>query len=236
MSDSDKQQLRTAAIAALAGLLGAALTGFVTLYLGLGQNRGSDFDLVTRNLWASINTQASTIVAQQAEISALQLEVSTLREAISKQDRAQDALERENLRLEAQVDAMQDAIGTLPAAVWSKDLDGEVLYVNDLYEELFLTPRGYSKEDYVGHNDFNVWPEEVAEQFRKHDAQVILTNETFYGVELVTEDDGENHPWIIIKHPRYRQGIKSGVGGLALPMDRFPNARVILEIMAKESK
>ena len=236
MSTEDKDKIKVATIAGFSSVFGAAIAGFVALFVGLGKNRGSDFDLVTQNLWESVNRQASTIVAQQTEITNLQNQVAKMRVTFGEMTAAQQDLERENLRLEAQVDALQDAVGGLPAAVWSKDLDGVVLYCNDLYEELFLTPRGYTALDYVGRDDFSVWPDEIARQFRKHDAQVLLTGEIFYGVELVEEGDGERHPWIIVKHPRYRHGIKSGVGGFAIPMNRFPNAKVILEIMAQKSR
>ncbi len=112
----------------------------------------------------------------------------------------------------------ESAHSDLPLPMWLKDEKGKMLALNDAYERQFLRPFGLSKSDYLNHYDSDVWPQEIAEQFLKHDTKVLESGQVWEGVELVPDPDDERilQKWQIVKYLRTSAGIKIGIGGIAV--------------------
>jgi PAS domain S-box-containing protein len=87
-----------------------------------------------------------------------------------------------------------------PAVAFMKDEDGRMLYVNATFERTF----GLRREDVLGQDDFQLWPDEAAQDLRQHDLSVLQGNcaiqveETIAGV---TNPSGETLHWLSFKFP-----------------------------------
>jgi len=84
-------------------------------------------------------------------------------------------------------DAMQlrQIVDNASVAMFVKDLDGTFLYVNRAFERLTGLPR----EATVGHTDADVFPAN-ADEFRRHDRQVVERRRSFDFEETVEAPDG----------------------------------------------
>ena len=130
-------------------------------------------------------------------------------------------LERENQRLITQFLTLSSSHDSSPLPQWIKDETGKVLAVNRAYERLYLIPRGYRISDYLHKMDEDVWPEELAEEFRVNDQHVWRSRETIDVKESVQMGDNTIVKVRIIKFPRYAEGIEEpiGIAGIAVPDD-----------------
>lgn len=64
------------------------------------------------------------------------------------------------------------SIETIGSAFWIKEfVDGKFImrYLNLEYERIFLIPNGKSRSDYIGNTDYDVWSEEIAKAYERHD-------------------------------------------------------------------
>lgn len=82
------------------------------------------------------------------------------------------------------------------AVIGAKDLDGRYLYVNREYSRLFHRPCS----DFIGHDDFELFPAEIAREFRKADLKVQKCRQALK-VEEVAPVDGELRHFLSVKFP-----------------------------------
>ena len=82
------------------------------------------------------------------------------------------------------------------AVVFIKDLEGKYLFINKKYENL----HGISSEKIRGLTDYDLFPQEVADQLRENDRKVIDAGRPLELEELVLHDDGL-HTVITTKFP-----------------------------------
>ena len=127
-------------------------------------------------------------------------------------------LEKTVTKLHLQIVSLESAHYDHPYPSWLKDVDGVMLYVNRAYEEVFLSPYGVKSEDYVGHTDFEVWPEDIARQFVLNDQKVIRSKQTLEDYEDIQMEGGEMTRWRIIKYPRFSGRRIIGIAGMAIPI------------------
>ena len=100
----------------------------------------------------------------------------------------------------------------LPGLAWIKDSAGRYVFANDAAEKAFRTPR----ERLYGKADFEIFPHEVAAQFRGHDRQALET-EGLQVIETLEHEDGVPHHSIVSKFPiPGPAGQSSMVGGMAI--------------------
>jgi len=113
--------------------------------------------------------------------------------------------------------------------MWLKDKDGVMLAINEKYVDVFLKPRGYEANDYIGNDDYSVWPHDIASQFITHDLRVLSLGETVYFKEKIPDTEGNYIEWIIIKYPRVDKSNNTtlGVAGVALPDDILNKIKTI---------
>lgn len=129
-----------------------------------------------------------------------------------------EVLRKEVADLRMRLSGLEGANMDVPIPMWMKDTRGVMLNVNHSFEDHFLRPLGKQKHEYIGNPDAEVWPEESARKFRESDMQCLQEEKTITAIE--TLDLGlykEDH--MIIKYPRYIDGIKVGVVGMAVKIN-----------------
>ncbi len=114
-----------------------------------------------------------------------------LKENISEREKAFLSLNESEGRMKAILDYS-------PAVIYLKDIEGNYILINKLYEKLFHI----TNEKIEGKSDFDIFPREVAEIFRKSDQMVLTAGKALEIEEDVPHKDGMHH-YISLKFPLY---------------------------------
>jgi PAS domain S-box-containing protein len=85
--------------------------------------------------------------------------------------------------------------------VYIKDQDGRYTLVNSRYEELF----GIRNEEIQGKSDHDIFPKEIADQFRENDMRVFADGHPCQVEEQVPQTDGMR-VYLSVKFPLYDEG------------------------------
>ncbi len=93
---------------------------------------------------------------------------------------------------------MQAIMDNSPAVIYVKDMNGYYLFINHSFEKIFNIRR----EDFIGKNDFDLYPNEVAETLRGNDKQVLDSKHAIELEETIPQDDGE-HTYLSVKFPMF---------------------------------
>ncbi len=146
--------------------------------------------------------------------------------------RAQDELRRYSRDLERQVRERTRAINSIlhytPAVVYLKDKLGHYRLVNPRFEELF----GIKNEDIQGKSDHDIFPAEVANQFRTNDLLVLTQKRSRQVEERVTLKDGV-HTYLSVKFPLYdEQGNADGLCGISTEITELKKAQEQLRLLS----
>ena len=146
--------------------------------------------------------------------------------------RARDELRRYSQDLERQVRERTQAINSIlrytPAVVYLKDKHGKYRLVNPRYEELF----GIKNEEVQGKTDHEIFPGEVAEQFRSNDLLVLTQKRSRQVEEKVPLKDGL-HTYLSVKFPLYdEQGNVEGLCGISTDITELKKAQEQLRLLS----
>ena len=188
--------------------------------------------IVLSALIAAVTSLAGAVVflfKQQSKISSENLktkveEIARLKEREEKLEKEIKELtarvyqlEIEKRELETRFMAFSTAHDSSPIPSWIKDTAGRVISCNQAYESAFLKPIGKLMSDYIGQDDFSIWPEEIAEAYRKNDENVRVNRMVWEGSEVVKGQNGETFKTRIIKYPRQLPGFSEpfGIAGFA---------------------
>jgi PAS domain S-box-containing protein len=129
----------------------------------------------------------------------------SLRKSKEQLKSAKEELHRYSLDLERQVgERTREITGILrhtPSVVYIKDRYGRYTLVNSRYEELF----GIRNEEIEGKSDHDIFPKEIADQFRGNDLGVLADGHPRQVEERVPQEDGI-HIYLSVKFPLYDQG------------------------------
>ena len=93
---------------------------------------------------------------------------------------------------------LQSIIDNSTTVIFVKDLGGRYLLINRCYEHLFNIDRASIK----GKTDYEVFPKDMADAFRKNDHAVIESKKPIEFEEIVPHEDGL-HTYIAIKFPLF---------------------------------
>lgn len=124
--------------------------------------------------------------------------------------------ERRASDLQARMILYESSYMNIPIPMWMKDPEGIMLSVNDCYEKTYLIPRGFTKADYIGSKDEDIWGPEIAKGFLKNDKHVALTGEVIRTIEVWESPDGTKIEGEVVKWPRKVGDLVIGIAGAAL--------------------
>ena len=116
----------------------------------------------------------------------------------------QEQQERERERFRAFVDSV-------PGIAWIKDSKLRYVWTSASYERIF----GKSLDSMLGRDDFAVWPEAMAAQFRANDEKVLRVNGAVKDVANTPLPGGSAARWMAVKFPLPDESGALGVAGIA---------------------
>jgi PAS domain S-box-containing protein len=102
-------------------------------------------------------------------------------------------------------------LDSMPGIAWIKDSQFRYLWLSSSYARL----HGRSAGEFLGRDDFQVWPENLARQYRKDDERALLVNGPVQFVEQSPFADGSTATWLAVKFPLPDAGGAMGVAGIA---------------------
>ncbi|WP_412480076.1 EAL domain-containing protein [Azonexus sp. IMCC34839] len=141
-----------------------------------------------------------------------------------------DITERKKIETELQnseetLRAITDNISTV---MFMKDLSGRYLYINRQYERLFHI----TNSEIQGKTDYDIFPQEQAEAFVRHDQIVVRSGEPFE-IEEQVQQDGRVHTYLSVKIPiRNAQGEIYAICGVATDISERKQAETDLRLAA----
>jgi PAS domain S-box-containing protein len=146
--------------------------------------------------------------------------------------RARDELRRYSQDLERQVRERTRAITSIlrytPAVVYIKDKYSRYRLINPRYEELF----GIKNDEIQGKSDHDIFPPEVAGQFRTNDLRVLSQKRSLQVEEQVPQKDGV-HTYLSVKFPLYdEQGNTDGLCGISTDITELKKAQEQLRLLS----
>jgi PAS domain S-box-containing protein len=155
---------------------------------------------------------------------------------------AQEELSRYTRGLEKQVQERTREITSIlrytPDVVSIKDREGHYTLINTCFEAIL----GRSNEDVRGLTDADLFPAEVARQFRENDLQVLRERRSFQFEEQMPHPDGTTHYYLSVKFPFYGEdGEARGVCEISTDITEVKKAqdqlrRLSASIMAGQEK
>tara|TARA_B100000609_G_scaffold199524_1_gene203677 strand:- start:238 stop:3357 length:3120 start_codon:yes stop_codon:yes gene_type:complete len=108
---------------------------------------------------------------------------------------------------------LKNTLDNMPAIIYAKDLEGNFLTVNDGFRRLI----GKSDEEIIGKSHYEIFPREVADQFRKNDLDVEKARKIIESEENAFDDTGREHFYHSFKFPYFdKDGKVVAVGGVSL--------------------
>jgi PAS domain S-box-containing protein len=119
------------------------------------------------------------------------------------------------------------------ALAWMKNEQGCYAYMNQAYQAHF----GLRPEAWRGKTDFEIWPREVAEQFRRNDQEVLRTGRPREVIEYTPSAHGRQRTWLTFKFPFRDRSGQLFSGGIAFDVtQRKELEREVLEVAASEER
>ena len=110
-------------------------------------------------------------------------------QCVTDRKQAEDSLRRSERLL-------QDVINNATAVIYVKYTDGRYLLTNRRFEQLF----SLTTDQIVGHTDHEIFPKDIADEFRANDVMVLERNSVVEFEEYAPHSDGL-HAYISIKFP-----------------------------------
>lgn len=126
---------------------------------------------------------------------------------------------------------LRQIIDHTPAVIYVKDLEGRYLLINKEFETLF----NVQQETFSGKTDYDLFPPEMADQYRRNDAAVVSSGATLTTEETAPHADGLR-TWVSTKFPlRDASGKLFAVAGISTDIsDRVRRRRMEQELQTVE--
>lgn len=111
-------------------------------------------------------------------------------------------------------------LDSLPGIAWIKDSKLRYAWTSASYERTFGKP----SEMLLGRDDFQVWPEALAEHFRANDEKVLRANGAVQDLVDMQLPDGTPVRWLAVKFPLPDETGALGVAGISFDItERISN-------------
>jgi PAS domain S-box-containing protein len=199
------------------------------------KKNGAEIDI----LLSAISDRDAT--GKPARSLAVSIDVTERKHAEKALEIAQEELRRYSEDLERLVKKQTQEITSIlrytPAIVSIKDRDGRYVLVNSRFEELFAM----HSEEVRGKTDYDIFPADVADQFRHNDLIVLSQGSSYQVEEHIPLNDGD-HTYLSVKFPVYDDSeTTSGVCGISTDITAVKKAqnqlrRLSGSIMASQEK
>ena len=119
-----------------------------------------------------------------------------------------------------EADLLLQVIDNTSAVIYLRDSDGRYLLINRSYEQLFSVKRG----DVVGLTDHDLFPAEMADDFRANDIKALTSGAPLQMEEVAPHADGP-HSYITVKYPiADSDGRPYAVCGISTDITAFKQA------------
>jgi PAS domain S-box-containing protein len=150
-------------------------------------------------------------------------EVVFIHEDITRRKQAEEAVKESEER-------QQSILDNSTAVIYVKDLDDRYILINRWFETLFDVDRVSVK----GKTDYDIFPREMADAFRKNDLKVIKAKAPIEFDEIAPHDDGL-HSYISIKFPLFNSiGEICAVCGISTDITERKTAEAQLHQKSRE--
>ena len=133
------------------------------------------------------------------------LQVAGIARDITDRKRLEQALSKERQRARA-------FLYNSAVVAWMKDADGRYVFLSENFEKRFQA----KLENWRDKTDFELWPHEIAVEFRRNDLQVMEGQRPVEGIEKAVEADGSVSSWLVSKFPFEDQDGHRYVGGIGV--------------------
>ncbi|MCK9375693.1 MAG: PAS domain-containing protein [Syntrophobacterales bacterium] len=140
---------------------------------------------------------------------------------MQERQQAQEALRESEERFRAFMD-------NSPTIAWAKDEASRYVYLSKTYENRF----GVRLADWRGKTDFELWPQEIAEKFRKNDQAVLAGGQAINAIEETINPDGSHCYWWNFKFPFFDAAGVRYVGGIGVDITERQQAQAEIERLA----
>jgi len=99
-----------------------------------------------------------------------------------------------------------------PVPIWIKDGDGIMRFINEAYEKIY----GIDRLAYIGKKDSEVWGQDISQEFRKKDLEVMQGRTVAYAIEKVPNRAGfrQYDHLQVVKFPLYSGPEVIGIAGM----------------------
>ena len=146
--------------------------------------------------------------------------------------RTQDSLRERSQELQVQQQHLKTLLDTIPDPVFMKDRAGVFLFANPVMEKLV----GRSAEQIVNHTDFDFFPADIAEAFRRADEETMAAGEVTAVEERLRSLDGSvDRVYSTLKTPVHdASGEVVGILGVSRDISALRDAEYQLQERLKE--
>ena len=181
---------------ALASIIGALATGFVTV-------RAGNAEIAYKQHEQKVNGYEYLIDKLEAQVRHLELKVDNAEETINRQ--------------ELEIAIAKESHYRIALPVWVKDRDGRYLDWNEAFEHLIFIPAGIDPDTAAYKTDFQLFgTSAITLEWREKDKQVMQERKLFRSIEYLRERDGQVTEWRTYKTPYYERHRVSGTVGVAV--------------------
>jgi len=174
-------------------------------------------DMVPRRLSES-QKRALTILGHQVQARMeLRAKTNILKNALAENERLTATLKASN-------DIFLAFMNNSPFISYIKDVEGRLVFYNKKMAERF----GVTEQQWIGRSDHELWPEEVATEYREHDIDALQGGTAVEFAEVTRESNGEDTHWKSYKFPFKDQSGRLMLAGVSV--DVTANLKKELEL------
>ena len=168
-------------------------------------------DVGAKNFQQLFDLQSKQITDLKTENKELELRIEDLTKQVQ-------GLQIAQLRNSQNALLFNNSIDNFPFPYWVKSRDGRMVKINTAFEEAYLKPVGKDRLDYIDKTDYEIWPEEEANNFAVTDNQVVRTKKEVVFIETIVLN-GKKKRLLVTKFPIFLSSEVIGVAGFSVPKE-----------------